>query len=717
MKGLEFWFCFLIVGALLFIIGRVPLAEAAVQQLDDSVTSVTSYSNPVQTIGGITGTLSSLTIHFASQGSLIMVKMIVREYDTMPEGAPNGYSQQWYPISDNYMRDGTSATFTASEYSTPVVFNPDKYYAFMFYQMDRYLQGSGSDVLQGKFYSTGTTGNTTEDPNVKDMYFDLQGVSPAPPVGGISISNLGQFKSDATSTIPEGGATTEGMIVFGATLQSSSTDPLQLQVEVQPSSTPFTNQPTATSTFIDPGGFATTTVTNLPNGQYHWQARAVDSQNNVSEWQEFGTPGNIDFEVSMPLSTKAVNLAKLVINGPYLGDGDTFGGKGWDPVRAEYVTSSLILSGYQYWNNKLRIIAFGAGLDCSGLVQWAFNRSFDPKKSLLKNVVRYDGADGQYKNNSENIAEADLRPADLLFLDKDGNGGKDHVAMYVGDNGTFDVVEAHSPARGIITSNKAEFKTRAGFIGNQGFRRVIASPSIGGQVKVSSPIDLIVTDPDGFTITPTTVIQTDEEYLREVPGELYYTENVLGIDGRPEDIVYWPAQKIGNYSIKVLPEADAMPTETYSMEFTVGEQTIVLADDVHLDQIPLEGYGVNIASSGAISTFVPVAIDIKPNSFPNSINLGSKGTTPVAILGSATLDVKQIDPNTIKLANAPIKLKNNGKLMTSYEDVNGDGFTDMVVHIITAVLQLAPSDVKAELSGFLLDRREIKGSDSVKIVP
>lgn len=45
-------------------------------------------------------------------------------------------------------------------------------------------------------------------------------------------------------------------------------------------------------------------------------------------------------------------------------------------------------------------------------------------------------------------------------------------------------------------------------------------------------------------------------------------------------------------------------------------------------------------------------IDIKPGSFPNSINLGSNGVVPVAIFGSVTFDVKQIDPNTIKLVTS-----------------------------------------------------------------
>ena len=426
-------------------------------------------------------------------------------------------------------------------------------------------------------------------------------------------------------------------------------------------------------------------------------------------------------EKSLP--TKAASLAKQVVNAPYLGDGETYGGKGWDPLQNLYVSSSEIFDGYNYWNNKLRKNAFGSGLDCSGLTQWAFNRSFDPSKSLLRNAIRYDGADGQYKNNSETIDEADLQRGDLMFFDgRPPAGHIDHVAMYVGDfvsgGETFNVVQATSPLAGIIPSKKDDLKTLPGFLalGSNSLRRVVLSPSIGGQVKAGSPIDLMVTDPDGFTITPTTAIQTDEEYLREIPGELYYAENVIGADGHPEDIVYWPKRKTGDYIIKVLPELGASPTETYSIEFTVGEQTITLAENIPINQIPNEGYGVTVEESGATSQFIPVSIDIKLGSYPNSINLGSNGVVPVAIFGSVTFDVHQINFSSITVANSPIKLKNNGQLMVSYEDINSDSFTDVVVHIITKNLQLKPTDTQANLEGKSINGTIIRGSDSIRIV-
>ena len=533
-----------------------------------------------------------------------------------------------------------------------------------------------------------------------------------------TISNINQYKSDDQTLISESGITAESTVVFKATLNDADNDQAKLQIELKEFNQPFDGQNLLESDFMNSGSEAVVSRGSLVVGSYKWHARAVDNKGNTSQWQEFGTVGNVDFIVKT-LQQAAADLAKEVINAPYLGDGDTYGGKGWDPVQALYVSSNEVFNGYNFWNNNInkRKVEFGAGLDCSGLTQWAYNRSFDSTKSLLYNAIRWGGADGQYKNNTKNITETDLKIGDLLFLDKDNNNRMDHVAMYVGESDSYDIVEAFSPERGIVSSGIIEFKERPGFVESKHFRRVVISPSIGGFVKAGSPIDLIVTNSDGFTITSLTAIQTDEEYLREIPGELYYLENELGPDGRPEDVIYWPTQKAGDYIIKVVPEAGVSPTETYNLEFQTGNQTILLADSVPISQAPIQGYGISVTETGTLNSFVPILIDIKPDSYQNSINLGSNGVIPVAIFGSATFDVKQIDPDTVKLANSLAKIKGNGQLMASYSDVNEDGFTDILLNVATEALQLTENDVKANLEGRLINGEIIKGSDSIRIVP
>lgn len=50
-----------------------------------------------------------------------------------------------------------------------------------------------------------------------------------------------------------------------------------------------------------------------------------------------------------------------------------------------------------------------------------------------------------------------------------------------------------------------------------------------------------------------------------------------------------------------------------------------------------------------------VGIDVKPQSCPNPLNAKKKGVIPVAILGSDTLDVGDIDPSTIQLNGVDAK--------------------------------------------------------------
>jgi len=114
-------------------------------------------------------------------------------------------------------------------------------------------------------------------------------------------------------------------------------------------------------------------------------------------------------------------------------------------------------------------------------------------------------------------------------------------------------------------------------------------------------------------------------------------------------------------------------------------------------------------------SYLAVAIDIKPFETPNSINLGSKGTISVALFGSSMLEASQIDPATIRLAGAQVQ-SHRGKLQFSLEDVNGDGLTDMVVHIVASALELQPGDSEAILTGSTFSGLMIRGKDTVRIV-
>lgn len=126
--------------------------------------------------------------------------------------------------------------------------------------------------------------------------------------------------------------------------------------------------------------------------------------------------------------------------------------------------------------------------------------------------------------------------------------------------------------------------------------------------------------------------------------------------------------------------------------------------------------GAIVAWAGTVEIHTPpriVAIDVKPGSDENPINLGARGSTPIAILGSSDWDVRKVDVLSLEIAGAKVLLKKNGQPQASYEDVNGDGRLDLVVHVETAALQLTPDDRVARMRG-RTDDEAIEGEDRVR---
>lgn len=111
-----------------------------------------------------------------------------------------------------------------------------------------------------------------------------------------------------------------------------------------------------------------------------------------------------------------------------------------------------------------------------------------------------------------------------------------------------------------------------------------------------------------------------------------------------------------------------------------------------------------------------VLIDIRPGDSTNAINLGSHGGIPVAILGTETFDVLQVDPLSVTLADAGVRVRGKGKSIFSTSDVNGDGLLDMILNIDTQALVLTPDVTQAVLKGMTYDGVSFQGSDHVTIV-
>jgi thermitase len=119
---------------------------------------------------------------------------------------------------------------------------------------------------------------------------------------------------------------------------------------------------------------------------------------------------------------------------------------------------------------------------------------------------------------------------------------------------------------------------------------------------------------------------------------------------------------------------------------------------------------------------VQIGIDVRPGSSENPIywKQPESAKIPVAILGSATLDVRDIVAGSAQLGDMRVAPKKSGGVMAGYEDVNGDGHLDLVLHFerqsMTAQGTLSTATTTLELFADMASGVQLRGQDVVRII-
>ena len=106
---------------------------------------------------------------------------------------------------------------------------------------------------------------------------------------------------------------------------------------------------------------------------------------------------------------------------------------------------------------------------------------------------------------------------------------------------------------------------------------------------------------------------------------------------------------------------------------------------------------------------IEVEIDIKPGSWPNSINLRNSGVIAVAVLSTEDFDAPLLGRGRFGPGRAPI-VHNAGHI----EDVNLDGFDDLVLHFNVADSEIECGDESAELRATNEFGQAVVGLDAIR---
>jgi hypothetical protein len=200
-------------------------------------------------------------------------------------------------------------------------------------------------------------------------------------------------------------------------------------------------------------------------------------------------------------------------------------------------------------------------------------------------------------------------------------------------------------------------------------------------VQTTCPVDLVVTDPDGLIISKS---------ANEIPNATYFEEDV-NEDGSPDDTIFIPERKLGDYQIQVIAEPGATSSDNYSLEVStvedsIGYTPVTLVENASIDSITSQ-------------PFVYESVEKVATSLSYSGDTSGDKSSPITL--SATLTDTDGNP----LPDKSVSFQIGEQLVSAATDSQGIASTSLI-------LSQDPGDYIINVN-FLGDMNYLPSNDSI----
>ena len=134
-----------------------------------------------------------------------------------------------------------------------------------------------------------------------------------------------------------------------------------------------------------------------------------------------------------------------------------------------------------------------------------------------------------------------------------------------------------------------------------------------------------------------------------------------------------------------------------------------------LSNTPFHTGTYTLRITGVTPSMQVINIDVKPgNADPSPVNPKARGVIPVALLGAADFNVKEVDPSSLTFGSTGDE-KTLRSCQKNAHDFNGDGFPDLLCHFENGDAGFGEDDLMGTVKGKKAGK-SFRGSGRLKVM-